>query len=196
MRFGAKGQIGWALLATSLLTGAAMAAGPTAITSCGTTITQPGSYVLTGNLVGSSKFVGCITVNTSFVTIDLQGFRINCNGAAIGIVASGTTSTKGLIVRNGFITNCSTDGINAPSNPKASHAGSLIENVVALGNGRIGVFVDQGSTVLNCIANSNGDAGFAISCPGNLIGNTATGNITQPVTLFGSGCNESDNLFK
>ncbi len=54
------------------------------------TITQPGSYYLTGNLTGVAGRVG-IWVNAPNVTIDLAGFQmLGVPGASVGIFVNGT----------------------------------------------------------------------------------------------------------
>src|SRR5579864_9524173 len=44
------------------------------ITACGTTISAPGSYVVTANLTSASTSVPCIKVTAAPATIDLDGF--------------------------------------------------------------------------------------------------------------------------
>ena len=72
--------------------------GKTVVTSLPYTISQPGSYVLNGNLScsGCGGFVSGITVNADNVTVDLQGFElVGGPNAGYGINAPGRHNLKG-----------------------------------------------------------------------------------------------------
>src|SRR5262245_61247758 len=73
----------------------------TPISSLPFSITEPGSYYLTGNLAGRAG----ISITANDVVLDLKGFELK--GA--GIVAAGAKIT----VRNGAVRNCSGAGIEA-----------------------------------------------------------------------------------
>ena len=76
-------------------------AGPAKIGSCGKTLSKSGSYVLSGNLTVKKSGQNCITVSANFVTIDMQGFTIDC--AAIGNDGIRRfTGIHGLVVLNGI----------------------------------------------------------------------------------------------
>src|SRR5438876_7759228 len=64
--------------------------GKNVITSLPFTISQPGSYVLNGNLTAAASGTG-ITVSASNVTVDLQGFDLS--GASIGGSAISSTQS-------------------------------------------------------------------------------------------------------
>ena len=55
------------------------------------TISQPGSYYLTGNLSVNTAIDG-ITVQADDVTIDLNGFELNGNGSTSGAITQGAAS--------------------------------------------------------------------------------------------------------
>ena len=80
-------------------------------------ISVPGSYYLTGNLIGDAGKAG-IRVETSHVTIDLNGFRVEGGaGGTIGVqITSGPTDVA---VRNGRLLRWPT-GVGAPSGTTAS----------------------------------------------------------------------------
>lgn len=61
------------------------------------TITLPGSYVLAGNLNGS------ITISTSDVTIDLNGFSVNATTAGSGNGIFVSSNQSRVIIRNGVV---------------------------------------------------------------------------------------------
>ena len=67
----------------ALMGGSPCFAGPQAIGSCGKVITAPGSFIVTKDLTVENSAQPCITVASSFVTIDLGGFTINCAGHAV-----------------------------------------------------------------------------------------------------------------
>src|SRR5262245_22855483 len=70
------------------------------------TITNSGSYYLTGNLAGVPGQNG-ITVQADHVTLDLGGFTLaGTAGALKGIILSG--AHKDLVLRNGMVTGWST----------------------------------------------------------------------------------------
>jgi hypothetical protein len=70
------------------------------------TITQPGSYYLTGNVTVSSG--SGIVINSGGVTLDLNGFSIlstasPSGGVAIRVNLDGANPTGGTVIRNGHI---------------------------------------------------------------------------------------------
>lgn len=70
-------------------------------------ITQPGSYYLTGNIVGVAGRAG-ILINASNVTLDLAGFQVlGTPGAFMGVVVGGT----GIRVHSGAIMDWPAGGI-------------------------------------------------------------------------------------
>ncbi len=153
----------------------------TPISACGTTITKSGSYVVTKNLAlkKSGGLSACILINTSFVSIDLGGFTIDCNGqpSATGILIE--DSSTGVIIRKGVIAGCHF-GINAES-------GALIEGVTTLANSASGISLGPGSLVTKGISNNN-DLGIALPCASGALDNTVLGNLTNSLITIGSGC--------
>ena len=140
-------------------------------------ITQPGSYYLTGNLIGQPGKHG-IAITADNVTLDLCGFtlfgapnsrsgivftgvNINIavhNGTIRQWTASGLALTPGgenskalaadlLVFQNG------TNGINLP-------AASIVRNCVSSNNGGDGIRTGSNSVVIDCSASSNAGAGF------------------------------------
>lgn len=91
----------------------ALAEKPTYIDQCGTTVTEPGNYELTNDLVGCPD--NGIHILASDVRLDLNGNTITCesNDKLIGGVVIGTEEgpvTRNVKVRNGSVSNCK-DGI-------------------------------------------------------------------------------------
>lgn len=165
-------------------------------------ITQPGSYVLTGDLAptGTSDAIR-ILPGVSGVTLDLGGFTIRgpvdctrflantqCLGSAgRGIFAEG----KDVTVRNGSVdgmqdglalegaTNARVDRIHATSNAlEGIRTGSvsIVENSLADLNGRTGIVVGQHSIVSSSAARQNEVSGIEASFGCALVGNTVSQN--------------------
>ena len=95
------------------------------------TITQPGSYYLTTNLVWSSNVSGIDVGNISEVTIDLNGFSLrNTNVVSIlkrAISINGVAGQQ-VTVRNGFITGA-TNGISGIGINDGNLGSVLVEDV-------------------------------------------------------------------
>ena len=82
----------------------------TAISSAAVTITQPGSYYLTTNLVGASGQNG-ITISSGDVTLDLNGFAfLGVPGSVEGIQVSGLCTN--VTVRNGNVSGWGSGGVS------------------------------------------------------------------------------------
>lgn len=140
------------------------------------TISEPGSYRLTGNLAVPDANTTAIQVTATTVTLDLNGFSIigpiTCSrfavptngcgppGTGIGIEAGLNTVS----VRNGVVEGMGGEGISASR--------AQIESVTAQFNRGDGFAVI--GTVKNCEARGNGRHGFAGS--GLLVSSTAEAN--------------------
>jgi hypothetical protein len=162
-------------------------AGPAAIGSCGKTLSKSGSYVLSRNLTVKKTGQSCISVSADFVTIDMQGFTIDC--AAIGndgVEALGS-GLHGLVVRNGMITNCF-NGIDSSVEHDV-----LIDHLIAIGNSSNGVDLAAGSTVRDSLFSGNTQNGIEAICPSNIINNTATADTPSDIATEGAGCNLDNN---
>jgi hypothetical protein len=176
-----------------LAAAALVAAGPAALaqTSIGPkgasfpiTITQPGSYKLTGNLVVPAGSSG-IVVNAPNVTLDLNGFTISgpVTCSAPGSCNATSTYSHGvyLIGMNSVLRNGTVMGF-AGSGVAVSSGEATIEDVTVAQNADYGV-VGGGSThptVANRVkARLNRAGGF------NLIGTTLTGCIAAQNGQYG-----------
>jgi hypothetical protein len=124
------------------------------ISSIPITISQPGSYFLTGNLTlpaGDSGANG-ITITTDNVTIDLSGFTLD--GAHIGGDGITTDANRNAIqVHNGTAQNWTGTGFNL-----SQCVSSLMENLQARGNS-IGMQVFLG-VARRCVATANSSSGL------------------------------------
>lgn len=132
------------------------------------TITEPGSYRLTGNLTTNSVDTTLISVSVDNVTIDLNGFSligpVTCSGSPN--VCSSSGSGDGISVSsrefsvsifNGTVHGMGDTGIILGSS-------SIIENVKTIENANNGIRVlssSRNSVAKNIVANRNGTGIFA-----------------------------------
>jgi hypothetical protein len=122
----------------------------TPISSLPYTISQPGSYYLTGNLsVNIAIDVNGITVQADDVTIDLNGFELNGNGVGFDAVKEGAASRKNWRVHNGAIVGW---GI-AIDGPTVTNG--QIDNVRASGIRWGGLSLGAGARVSDCSVEGN-----------------------------------------
>jgi hypothetical protein len=138
----------------------------TPITSLPITITNSGSYYLSGNLTGQSGTNG-ITIACSQVTLDLGGFTLaGVPGAMVGVnIPNGTN----IVVMNGTIrgwgnlgifansSNARFEHLNFSDNGTSIQAGtqSLLVACTAYNNLN-GFFIGDNSTIKDCVAGSTG----------------------------------------
>jgi len=156
-------------------------------------ITQPGSYYLTGNVMGESGKTG-IQIAASNVTVDLMGFAVmGVPGSLHGVGSSGVLDN--LTVRNGAVSNWGSAGIRFTVS--GIGYGALVESVHAWGNGSYGIRCSTSAVITNCTASGNGE--FGISCNANGVisacassGNTLAGIVTGAGGVV-SDCCSSDN---
>jgi len=148
------------------------------------------SYVLVKNLFSSGG--DCLTVNSSYISIDLRGFSISGSGSGVGIGAS--VPVEGVSIRNGtvkgFALGVSLAGpgsivqnLHADNNSDTGMflgTSSLVENVVAQGNQKFGIVVTTASTVKDSILRFNGNNPASVGLSAGP-GSTVTGN-----TIWGS----------
>lgn len=125
----------------------------TPISSLPYTIDLPGSYFLTGNLIGSSGSHG-ITITADDVTIDLNGFTVTgVPGSLHGIRSSG--SIANVSIRDGSVVGWERDGVNLNTATDAK-----LRGITAAANTLKGFTVTD-ATLDACTARGNGDDGFA-----------------------------------
>jgi hypothetical protein len=174
------------------------------------TITQSGSYRLTGNLTLTSD-TDAILISSSYVTLDLNGFEIagssNCTGTGATLSCDGgsgsgvfaTPSPTGITIRNGTIRNHGFLGIQGEGDGHrvqdvlVRHNGShgiaiefdaICHRCSAIQNGLDGFRVNQGTVITNSVANGNGRDGIVFLGPGGTVmGSTSRGNGNQGFNL-------------
>lgn len=121
----------------------------TPISSVPYTISQPGSYYLTGDLTGVAGSSG-ISVTASDVTIDLNGFTlIGVPGSTDGISAA--AGPNRIAVLNGRVRNWGVHGVNL----QHAHDGRF-ERLQVSDNASVGIYAGSGSIISDCTAHHNG----------------------------------------
>jgi hypothetical protein len=172
-----------------------LATGPDAIRAK-TIINKPGSYVLSRNLSDTGAGVDGVLINSSNVTLDLQGYVITgASGTANGIeVAAGLTN---VVILDGIITGFGGAGVLAGSDTATNISGLTVQ-----GNGT-GISCGIGSLVQSNIIQGNLGEGLSFSDTtsgflGNILqgndSNTSpgtTGQVTGGISLGHNLCNGS-----
>jgi parallel beta-helix repeat protein len=119
-------------------------------------ITQPGSYYLTGNIVGVAGRRG-VEIAANGVTLDLAGFALQgVPGSGEGVILL-LGSASGITIRNGHISGWGNAGINLQA---ATAFNSRVEGVTVTNNGE-GILVYSHSFVTGCIVNANTGVGIS-----------------------------------
>lgn len=136
------------------------------------TISQPGSYYLTGNL--SSTITG-ITINADNVTIDLMGYTMS-GGTGNGISMDGRSNVE---ISNGTVRGFTENGIYEGN---ADGVGHRVIRVRAVANGSSGIYLrSRANLVQNCTATGNGGSGIHLSHVSEVSHNTVYDNDTYGI---------------
>ena len=165
-------------------------------------ITQPGSYYLTGNVIGQAGKTG-IRIKASCVKLDLMGFHvIGVAGAVNGIdcAVAINPSIRNVEVCNGCVRGWQ-NGIDLSSTTATN---VIIDDIRASDNSIHGIAAGNGSLITKCVAFANGTTGTltfgGIYCGsyGTIIGCTSYNNggdgIFANTGCTVVDCNLSQNL--
>ncbi|MBX3323349.1 MAG: right-handed parallel beta-helix repeat-containing protein [Phycisphaeraceae bacterium] len=120
-------------------------------------ISQPGSYYLSGNLVGQPDKYG-ILIESSDVSIDLGGFAVLGVGGIFTGIAANSGQYRNIIVRNGIVRNWGGSGVQFITGHNA-----LVEHIITADNGDRGISVGTCAIVRHCIVQANGNIGIECS---------------------------------
>ena len=121
-------------------------------------ISSPGSYYLSGNLVGVAGKSG-IQIAAESVTLDLNGFQIIGGGSGIGITVSGLQ--RNLTIRNGTVRNWPVAGISAVTGVYSIYEGlRLYKNGTGSTGFDSGILLGAGSILRGCTSAYNTGNGF------------------------------------
>jgi hypothetical protein len=152
------------------------------------TITQPGSYRLTGNLVVPSGTSG-LRVAADGISIDLNGFAVNgpfiCVAPCYSGTGSGVESAPALgnraSVSRGEISGFGLDGVNLRND-------ALVERLLVTNTGRHGIVIGPGSIALANRIRAVGDNGLnMINYTGWLSAPIYRDNVISETNLAGAG---------
>lgn len=145
-------------------------------------ISNPGSYYLTGNVVGQIGKDAVILIAADNVTLDLGGYTIVCTETPPQSVAQyGVNSgvVKGATVRNGKIAFAGTShiamsnsvgtriegiyGFSASEGAISVGAGATVVDCTVIQAGSQGINAEQGSVIRNCTVQGTGDNGITVT---------------------------------
>ena len=158
------------------------------------TISKPGSYRLSSNLMVTRANTTCIEITSDDVTLDLNGFTISgqtvctpgsnksvsCSPSGNGIGVNAPTEAN-IAVTNGVVRGMGLDGVNlAGTNTRA-------ENIQAYGNGGYGI---RSTTASNTTSANNGGVGITIVNGSN---NTSANNGGDGIDSSGTANNNVSN---
>jgi parallel beta-helix repeat protein len=156
-------------------------------------ISQPGSYYLTGNVVGLAGRHG-IEIAASSVTLDLGGFTVDGTASGSGGFDGIRTSSSGfrsISIVNGIVSSWDGDGIDISTFPAEQslveriHArenigtgirvggSSIVDRCTATLNAANGLNSGASCTITNCTVSANGETGFLLASSNLVSGCTA-----------------------
>jgi uncharacterized Zn-binding protein involved in type VI secretion len=160
-------------------------------------ITNSGSYIMTGNLVATNSTYG-IVISTNDVTINLNGFSlVGTTNSHNGIAVSG--SRQHIYIKNGTIRDwggyavsaltavnsryedllVSSNGYQDSVSAFNAGANSIVERCTFLNNRFTGGYVSDGCKIENCISRNNDGYGFFSGKNGIIRNCTATDNLNS-----------------
>ncbi len=160
------------------------------------TITNSGSYQLTGTIVSTSTSVNVIEINANNVTLDLNGFSIigprGCSGfndtlscSDVGMTADGITTSAvdrfNLVVKNGIVKGFDL-GIRLQGR-------NLTVNNITAEENSFGITLTGNGLINDCITNRNISTGISGILSTILVNNSmAMGNKAGPVFIGAGVC--------
>lgn len=154
------------------------------------TLSESGSYRLTGDLLIPDQNTQGVVITAPFVSLDLNGFAVIgstvCTGTPVtscapkGNGAGIESFADGASVSNGVVRGAGAFGVILKGN------GGLIDNMRAQDNGSNGLSVnalptDRGGTIRNSISNRNGNFGIYLGNGGLAVGNVVFGNLNAGI---------------
>jgi hypothetical protein len=121
------------------------------------TITQPGSYKLTGNLLPPTS-TSAIYINAPNVTLDLNGFVVSCTFSSLPFEAQGciwdagmNTNATAIVIRNGVvsanITYMPGPSLGLPYAINFSHSGPTIAEDLRITGNAQGIWLPASSAL-------------------------------------------------
>jgi parallel beta-helix repeat protein len=146
------------------------------------TITNPGSYYLTGDLTAAIK------VEADNVTIDLMGYSLSGDGSGRGIRMLGRSNVE---IRNGTVQKFDI-AIHESSEMGKNHR---VINVRCLSNTLYGIYLPgKNHLIKNCLAEDNGHSGIFVGSYSQVKGNITANGTQNNLYVQGSGNVIEENL--
>lgn len=164
-----------AALVGTLLGGATARAGDTIkpIDSCGVlTGHDQSSFVLVNSI--QTQNLDCLIIESSNLTIDMNGFSIQGPGGGTGILA--TTPVEGIKIRNGFVRNFSI-GISLGG------TGNVVENMHVTNNTDTGMILGASNVVDHVVAQANNQNGIIMTTAATVKNSTLRANGSNPSSV-------------
>lgn len=160
-------------------------------------ITEPGSYYLTGNLVGEAGKHG-IEIASDDVTLDLMGFTVRgVEGSLDGVTIGGSGAVpvvSGAAVRNGTVADWGGRGVDLDLFPGVSSA-AVVERLQVRRNGSDGICVQAG-VVRDCVSEFNGGFGIASFFTGKIESCFVSSNASDGIRFFAFGGRVLDSVIE
>lgn len=159
------------------------------------TLSEPGSYRLTGNLVGSRGIE--VDVGVSDVTIDLNGFKLDASGGSGPLIRGRVrTVVKNGMLRGGFVGCLELGNESRVIDVKTDNCGdgilvghfSQVLRSSARNHTGIGITVGDSSSVRDSLSELNGGVGISAGLGSLLVHNISRGNAAAGLSV------ESDSL--
>jgi hypothetical protein len=168
----------------------------TVISTLPATISAPGVYCLKSDLMTAITSGNAITINSNFVTLDLNGWRLGGGAAGTATAAQGVHALdrRGLSIKNGsikgFRIGIFLEGVSGTTN--------IVEGVRADGNTAMGLYVQSGDSIIrsNQVTNTGGSTfgtfgnayGIISSGSGNrILNNDVSGVVASEVDAAAAG---------
>ncbi len=192
------------LIVSSLLLSLVYGTGQIDIAYSPYTISQPGSYIVVKNLTVGPD-LNCITINTSDVSIDLNGHTLYGAGTTTGSTGNGVALAgfyDNIAVFNGITRDFFECGVNLGYYFSANDliynihsfnnnyvgillSSGIVRDCVLSGNYR-GIIVDANGVVKNNTVTNNSDYGIAVSAGSSVIDNSLYYNGTYGIIVEGT----------
>jgi len=136
-------------------------------------INAPGSYYLTGNILGVSGKNG-ILINYPFVTIDLNGFLISGVSGSLAAITDGGFNSSDVAVRNGSIASWGGAGIDL-----SSSFNSIVENLIVSINTGVGLKMGDACALRNCVVRNSSSGNIVTGFNANVSHCISVGSATD-----------------
>lgn len=156
------------------------------------TIAQPGSYLLTSNLMVPDANTTAILLSANDVTLDLNGFTIKgptvcTGGAGAGTSCSPTGGGFGIsggaadnvTVRNGIVRGAGSAGI-------VLRTGARLEDLIVISNGSTGVQLTSRSSIRSTVIALNNGTGLRSGFASVITESSVVDNGVTGIDAFGS----------